>query len=52
MKNILDIMRICNVDRPAAFRVFDRMCINEVDFSRCTNRTFRREALRALKEIV
>jgi hypothetical protein len=52
MKNIKDIMAIlrCN-DEQRAFAVFTRMGINGTDFSECTKRQFKRDAIRALEEL-
>ena len=49
MANIRQIMEICKVDQPTAFKIYDLMVI---DFSECTKAEFKREALRVYKAMV
>jgi hypothetical protein len=51
MKTILTIMKICNVDRYGAARIFARMSANGVDPSTCSTQMFRREAKKAADEV-
>jgi hypothetical protein len=51
MKNILDIMSICGCSKEVAMAVFTRMCCEDFDFSECTDRQFRRAALRAFEKM-
>jgi len=51
MKNIRDIMRILGCDEATVHQVFDRMGINGLDFSECTNAEFKLAAQAAAREL-
>lgn len=52
VKNLRDIMKIVGLKNQAdAFRIFERMSMDGLDFSECTKAEFRRAALDAAAEV-